>query len=157
MEDTLSIIAPADVAKVKTFLDENVNAPVTIDLFSQKRSQLVIPGRTECEYCEETEQLLTEVANLSDNVQLTVHDLRNDPEAGTAHGIYPEMVPAFVLKGEAKGNVRYFGIPAGHEFTGLLQGIAEVSSGETKLSQATKDELARLPGDVHIRVFVTPT
>ena len=153
----MSIIAADVAAKVKTFLEENLSDPVSIDLFSQKRSRLVIPGRTECESCEDTEQLLGEVAELSDKVLLTVHDVRDNPEAGAALGIGPDMVPAFVLQGEAKGRVRYFGIPAGYEFTGFLLGLAEVSSGETKLSQATKDELAQLPGDVHIRVFVTPT
>ena len=153
----MSIIAPEDATKIKTFLQDNLRDPVAIELFSQQKSPLVVPGRTECEYCEETEQLLGEVAEMSEQVQLTVHDLRATPDAGAAHGIQPDMIPAIVLRGENKGTVRYFGIPAGNEFGTLLQDLVDASTGSTKLSQPTKDELAKLPSDVHIRVFVTPT
>jgi alkyl hydroperoxide reductase subunit AhpF len=153
----VSIIAPADATKVKSFLQDNLRDPVTVELFSQKKSPLVVPGRTECEYCEETEQLLGEVAEMSDKVRLTVHDVRATPEAGAAYGIQPDMVPAIVLRGENKGTLRYFGIPAGYEFTGFLQNLADVSTGSTKLSEPTKEELTKLRADVHIRVFVTPT
>jgi alkyl hydroperoxide reductase subunit AhpF len=153
----VSIIAPADATKVKSFLQDNLRDPVTVELFSQKKSPLVVPGRTECEYCEETEQLLGEVAEMSDKVRLTVHDVRATPDAGAAYGIQPDMVPAIVLRGENKGTLRYFGIPAGYEFTGFLQNLADVSTGSTKLSEPTKEELTKLRADVHIRVFVTPT
>jgi len=153
----VSIIAPADATKIKTFLQDNLRDPVAIELFSQKKSPLVVPGRSECEYCEETEQLLGEVAEMSDKVRLTVHDVRATPDAGADYGIQPDMVPALVLRGENKGTLRYFGIPAGNEFTTFLYDLADVSTGSTKLSQPTKDELAKLPSDVHIRVFVTPT
>jgi alkyl hydroperoxide reductase subunit AhpF len=151
------ILGPDDAKKVQTFFQDNLRDPVTIDFFTQPKSALVVPGRQECEYCEETNELLSEVANLSDKIQLTVHDLRASPDAGLDLGIGPEMVPAFVLRGDNLGSVRYFGIPAGYEFTGFIQDIAAVSTGTTRLSPATQDALKQLPGDVHIRVFVTPT
>lgn len=153
----MPIISPDDVGKIQTFLQDRLKEKVEVELFTEKKSQLVIPGRRECEYCAETEELLGEVAALSDKIDLKVHDLRDNPGAGQSAGISPDMAPAFILRGESRGNVRYFGIPAGYEFTGFLQDLAEVSSGETTLSQTAKDELAKLPGDVHIRVFVTPT
>lgn len=153
----MPIISPDDVGKVQTFLQDGLKDPVTIDLFSQKKSSLVVPGRQECEYCEETEELLGEVAALSDKITLNVHDLRDNPDAGAPYGIGPDMIPAFVLQGDNRGKVRYFGIPAGYEFTGFLQGLVDVSTGDTKLTPASKDELAKLPSDIHIRVFVTPT
>lgn len=153
----MAIIPTADAAKVRTFFDDNLQNPVTIDLFTEKKSLLVVPGRRECEYCTETEQLLGEVAGLSDKVTLIAHDLKEDPDAGLSLGIAPNMVPAFVLRGESRGKVRYFGIPAGYEFSGLIQDVVDVSTGETRLSQGTKDELATIQSDVQIRVFVTPT
>jgi alkyl hydroperoxide reductase subunit AhpF len=153
----MPIISADDVGKIQSFLQDQLKNKVEIDLFTQSKSQLVVPGRRECEYCEETRELLDEVAALTDKLDLKVHDLRNDPGAGQPYGISPDQVPALLLRGDNRGQVRYFGIPAGYEFSGFLQDLAEVSSGETKLSQTTKDELAKLPGDVHIRVFVTPT
>jgi len=155
-EDLMAMIQPDDLAKIRTFFDSHLQDPVTVELYSQPRSKLVVPGQQECEYCEETEQLLREVADVSDKVTLEVHNVRENPQAGAAHGISASDVPAFVLLGQNKGQVRYFGIPAGYEFAGFLNGIAEVSSGQTPLSQDSLDELANLSSDVHIRVFVTP-
>ena len=153
----MAMISAADAAKVQTYFAENLSGPVTIDLFTEKKSLLLVPGRRECEYCVETQVLLGEVADLSDKLSLAVHDVRNDPDAGMQDGIAPNMVPAFVLNGANRGKVRHFGMPAGYEFSSLLQDLVDVSSGETGLSQATKDELATIQSDVHIRVFVTPT
>lgn len=153
----MALIGPADTEKVKSFFSDHLQDPVTIELFTQKRSPLVIPGRTECEYCEETEQLLGEVAALSDKIQLNVHDLREKPDAGQEFNIGPSLIPAMVFRGAGRGTSRFFGIPAGYEFTSLLQDLVDESTGTTKLSDATREQLATLPADVHIRVFVTPT
>jgi alkyl hydroperoxide reductase subunit AhpF len=153
----LAIISTDDAAKVRAYFLANLQDSVTMDLFSQTRSPLVVPGRHECEYCAETEQLLGEIAALSDKVALSIHDLRANPEAGAADGIGPDLIPAIVLRGSNRGAVRYFGIPTGYEFTTILQSLVDVSTGATKLSDATRTALADLPSDVHIRVFVTPT
>ena len=153
----MALISPAEASKVSDYFRERLPNPVTIDLFTEKKSLLFVPGRRECEYCEETEQLLGEVAALSDQIRLNVHDLRKDPGAGDAFGIEAGMIPAFVLSGGTRGTARFFGIPAGYEFASLLQDLADVSTAETALSATTKESLQSLSADVHIRVFVTPT
>lgn len=152
----MAIIQPDDEAKIRSFFDTHLQDPVAIDLFTQPHSALVVPGQTECQYCEETEGLLREVAGLSDKINLTVHNVRENPQAGAAEGISASQIPAFVLKGKNQGKVRYFGIPAGYEFTAFVQDLAEVSTGKTGLTQTSLDELSNLPDEVHIRVFVTP-
>jgi len=152
----MAMIQPDDLSKIQTFFDSHLQDPVTIELYTQPKSRLMVPGQRECEYCEETEQLLREVADVSDKLTLDVHNVRENPQAGSAYGITADDVPAFVLVGQNKGRVRYYGIPAGYEFAGFLNCIAEVSSGTTPLSQSTVDQLANLSSDVHIRVFVTP-
>lgn len=152
----MAMIQPDDLAKIRTFFDSHLQDPVTVELYTQPRSTLVVPGQQECEYCEETEQLLHEVSDVSDKITLQVHNVRENPQAGAAYGISASDVPAFVLLGQNQGQVRYFGIPAGYEFAGFLNEIAEVSTGQTKLSQESLDQLANLSSDVHIRVFVTP-
>lgn len=152
----MAMIQPDDLAKIRTFFESHLQDPVTVELYTQPRSPLIVPGQQECEYCEETEQLLREVADVSDKITLQVHNVRENPQAGAAYGIAPSDVPAFVLLGQNKGQVRFFGIPAGYEFVGFLNGIAEVSTGQTPLSQESVTDLAGLVSDVHIRVFVTP-
>jgi alkyl hydroperoxide reductase subunit AhpF len=153
----MPLIGAADAAKVKSFFDENLENPVTIELFTEKKLPIFVPGRRECEYCEETEQLLGEVAAISDKIQVNVHDLRANPDAGSQFDITNAMVPAIVLRGAGRGTSRFFGIPAGYEFTSLLQDLVDESTGTTKLAEATRTSLAGLTEDVHIRVFVTPT
>jgi glutaredoxin-like protein len=53
--------------------------------------------------------------------------------------------------------VRYFGIPAGYEFSTLVEDLIDVSKGTTKLREKTREILATVDQDLHIQVFVTPT
>ena len=67
-------------------------------------------------------------------------------------------VPALVLRGPTEaGLVRFFGLPAGYEFSTLIADIVDVSKNNIQLSERTQTELANLTEDVHIQVFVTPT
>jgi glutaredoxin len=115
----------------------------------------VVLGAEECQYCEETRQLLEEVAALSDRITLVVHDVKDEPEVMRERGI--EQLPAILFQGRARGTMRYFGIPAGNEFRNLIDGIVEVGTGQSGLAPATREALAELEQDVHLRVFVTPT
>ena len=66
-------------------------------------------------------------------------------------------IPAFILQGHTRGAVRYFGIPAGYEFSTLIEDLIDVSKGTTNLSDKTREALATVDQDIHIQVFVTPT
>jgi hypothetical protein len=48
-------------------------------------------------------------------------------------------------------------MPAGYEFSNLIDSIIAASNGETGLSAETKAALAELTDDVTIKVFATPT
>jgi alkyl hydroperoxide reductase subunit AhpF len=124
-------------------------------MFTGRSSPLIIPGKQPCETCEQTEELLKEVAELSDNIDLTVHDIASAATQAAAHGI--DRVPAFVLKGAARGSVRFFGIPAGYEFSGFIADLVDTASGTTDLSEETRSFLASLTEGVNIKVFTTPT
>jgi alkyl hydroperoxide reductase subunit AhpF len=95
------------------------------------------------------------VAHLSDKIKLTTHDLHQEGELASEHGI--DRVPAFLLKGAARGRVRFFGMPSGYEFSTLIADLVDVSRGTTSLSAETLEQLASLNQDVNIKVFVTPT
>jgi alkyl hydroperoxide reductase subunit AhpF len=100
----------------------------------------------ESEYHEETEQLLGEVADLSDHINLVVQP-----------GAPGEEVPTLVYKGKNRGTLRFLGIPIGNEFRNLIDAIVEVGTGDSGLSEQTRQALAGLKEDLHLRVFVTPT
>jgi alkyl hydroperoxide reductase subunit AhpF len=135
-------------------LFEGLEGDVTITNFTQRESLLIIPGQ-ECDYCKETRELLEEVTALSEKLHLETKDFVRDKQEADNLGV--KRIPAFVLQGRAKGSVRYFGIPAGYEFSTLIEDIIDVSKGTTNLSDKTREALATVDQNLHIQVFVTPT
>jgi alkyl hydroperoxide reductase subunit AhpF len=105
--------------------------------------------------CAQTQELLEEVAALSDKLKLTVHEISSAREQAFAMGV--NRVPAFVFEGAARGRVRFFGIPSGYEFSALIADLVDVSTGATDLSEETREYLSALTDDVNIKVFTTPT
>ncbi len=149
----MSMISPEDQQTLQK-LFEGLEGDVTITNFTQRESLLIIPGQ-ECDYCKETRELLEEVTAPSEKLHLEMRDFVRDKQEADSLGV--TRIPAFVLQGRAKGKVRYFGIPAGYEFSTLIEDIIDVSKGTTNLSDTTREALATVDQDLHIQVFVTPT
>jgi len=120
--------------------------PVKLIYFTQK---------FECQYCEITHEILNELQELSDKISLEVYNFVEDKEKAEQYNI--DKIPAIVVEGERDYGIRYFGIPAGYEFSSLIEDIIDVSKGTTSLSEETKKALANLEKPLHIQVFVTPT
>jgi len=150
----MPLISEQDRDTIRDLLDEQMTGDVVITMFTETPSPIIIPGRESCETCEQTKELLQEVASLSDRIQLNIHELSQAHDEAAQLGI--DRVPAFVLKGAGKGNVRFFGIPSGYEFSAFIQDVVDVSRGETELSNETRDYLHSLTQDVNIKVFTTP-
>jgi len=108
-----------------------------------------------CDFCEQTEQIAEEVAGLSDLISIEVYNFVNDKSVADQYGV--DKIPALVVAGEKDYGIRFFGIPAGYEFTSLVEDIMMVSSGDSGLSAETKAAVAGITAPVHIQVFVTPT
>ena len=149
----MPMISPEDQQTLQR-LFEGLEGDVTIINFTQRESLLIIPGQ-ECGYCKETRELLEEVTALSQKLHLETKDFVRDKQEADSLGV--TRIPAFVLQGRAKGKVRYFGIPAGYEFSTLIEDIIDVSKGTTNLSNKTREALTTVDQDLHIQVFVTPT
>jgi alkyl hydroperoxide reductase subunit AhpF len=136
-----------------------LEAPITLAFYTRPTSKLALPGHLAgevCPSCDDEEQLLRELVELTDKLDLQVSDVQAEPSQAQAAGI--ERVPALELKGPAAGGrVRFFGLPSGYEFSTLIADIADLSTGATQLSEAARQELAGLESPVHLQVFVTPT
>jgi alkyl hydroperoxide reductase subunit AhpF len=122
---------------------------------------LIFFGSSEpCEYCEDTRQLAQEVAHLSDKLSLGIHDLQAD--SALAAQYHADKAPTLVIAGRdgdtiTDFHIRLSGIPAGHEFASLIQGILLVSSRDSGLSPASREYLKGITSPVQLQVFVTPT
>jgi alkyl hydroperoxide reductase subunit AhpF len=107
------------------------------------------------EYSLETERLVREVAECSDQVTVELLNLHIDRERAAAYGV--DRVPAIVVEGAQDYGIRFFGIPMGYEFTNLIDSMLAASSGKPALSVETLERVAALKEAVHIQVFSTPT
>src|ERR1051325_5846323 len=142
----MGLISESDQQKIRTHFDENFTGDVEIVMFTERQSPIFIPGKEPCETCDQTQGLLEEVAALSDKLTVTVHEISEAKEEAASFAI--DRVPAFVVKGTTRGRMRFFGIPAGYEFSGFLADLVDASKGTTDLSEETLGFLASLKADV---------
>lgn len=141
-----SILKPRDKEFVKKKLGAEVASTVRILYFTQE---------FECEYCEVTRRLLSELAELNGNLSLEVYDFERDRDLAEKWRI--DKIPATILLGERESWIRFFGVPSGYEFTTLLEDIVDVSRGRSRLSPRALEMVKSVDKPLHIQVFVTPT
>jgi alkyl hydroperoxide reductase subunit AhpF len=151
----MALLTPEIQNDIKKIFEE-LTGDVRLLFFTQHVSPLVIPGQEDCPTCEDTRTLLEEVAALSDKLHLEIHEISAGSEIAREYGI--DRVPALIMTADGvKGTVRYFGLPAGYEFSVLLGSLVDVSNAESDLSEDTMQVLGGLDKDLHFQVFVTPT
>ncbi|MBN2549307.1 MAG: thioredoxin family protein [Anaerolineales bacterium] len=129
---------------------QQLTAPVEVLFFGQE---------TDCEYCQQTQQLVEEVVEVSDKLSLKSYDLQRDAELARQYHV--DKAPTLILAGKNGSQpidygVRFAGIPAGHEFSSLIHGLVLVSNNDSGLNAQTRELLGKLKKPVHMQVFVTP-
>ncbi len=126
------------------FSKELVN-PVSLRLFSQAIG---------CESCQITEELLKELVEVEpEKIKLEIYSPLVDRDISNVYQV--ERVPTIVIEGDKDYGIRYIGLPAGLEFTTLVQGIVQVSKREPRLSEKTIEILKTIDQPMEIMVFVT--
>jgi len=152
----MGIIGDEDTAQLKDIFAQQLTSDVTLVHYTQRESRIIVPGVVPCATCKANLELLQELVALSDHLYLEVFDFVAQAEVAAEHGI--EKIPATVVRGTDGGErARFFGVPAGYEFTTLLEDILEVGGAGSQLAPEAAAALEGLANDVHIQVFVTPT
>lgn len=140
-----------DVAVQITKAFEELENPVQILFFSSNE---------QCEYCNETQQLLTEISELDARVSLSTHDLAQDAAVAATYQI--SKAPGIVVAGKDGDTIidlgiQFSGIPSGYEFSTLITDILLASKRDSGLGAETREFLKTLKTPLLLQVFVTPT
>ena len=138
-------------AQVKDVLEGNLSADVCMIFFEDDEH---------CDYCAQTKQMLEEIVPLDARLSMETYHLVND--AAVAKKYHVDKAPAIVMAAKEDGKIldygiRIYGIPAGHEFTSLINDMIMVSSRDSGLSPATRAFLKKIDQDILLQVFTTPT
>jgi glutaredoxin-like protein len=141
----MGVLKEKDKNKVKK-LFKDIDHDVTIIMFTQE---------IECFHCEMTRTMLEEVSRLSEKLSLEVHDFVAEKDLADKYGV--DKIPATVLIGEKDYGIRFFGVPAGYEFTVLIEEIREVGKRDPGLKYEVMSELAKVDQPVHLQVLISPT
>ena len=98
---------------------------------------------------------MEELSGLSDKISLEIYNFQIDKQKAEEYKI--DKIPATAIIGSKDYGIRYYGIPAGYEFTSLIEDVINVSKGESGLSEETIAGLSQIQKNIHLQVFVTPT
>ncbi len=125
--------------------------PIELNYFTNKDG---------CETCEEAIQLFGELAELSDKISLSTHDIAEYSQLAQQYNV--QNTPALVICARDQDKtsdygIRFLGIPSGYELSSLIQAIGLVSTGDSGLKPETRKELEALQVPLQVKVFVTPT
>jgi glutaredoxin-like protein len=117
-------------------------------------------SETDCTYCVETSQLVGELAELSEQISLSIYDIQKDHDLASMYNV--DKAPGLVIAAREGDQitdfgVRLSGIPSGHEFNSLIQDILMVSMRDSGLNPQTRETLKGLETPITLQVFVTPT
>ena len=123
---------------------EELKEPVTVRVFSSK---------DHCLLCNEMLQLVEEVGKLSTKINIENCECSKDDPMAKKYKINSH--PALVIEGDKDYGIKFFGVPAGKEFTTFIESIMIVSGREPVLSPEVKALVKKIDKPVNLKVFVT--
>jgi glutaredoxin-like protein len=141
----MGLLQESDLEEIRERFAELTN-PVKLLHFTQESN---------LQYGREARQLLEELTQISSIVSLETYDFQNDKGKVAEYGI--DHVPATVIRNGKDYGIRFYGLPAGFEFSALIDAILVVSKGDSGLRPETRKKLAQLTQPLHLQVFTTPT
>lgn len=110
-----------------------------------------------CPSCGETQQFLTEMAELTDKIKLEILDYATNSEEAKKYAI--ARVPAIVIldKNKKDYGIRFYGIPSGYEVNSFIASLMELSGVTETLPADITEKLSKVTKPIHIQVFATPS
>lgn len=108
-----------------------------------------------CEHCDNIRAIIAEIDDLSKHLKFNMYDIEKDAELAAKYRV--KMAPALVFTQNETGNIKYYGVPSGYEFSSFIDDIMDIGTKSNDLDDEVKKGVSEIQDDVHIMVFVTPT
>ncbi len=124
---------------------EGLKNPVELIYFTQE---------IECGACKDGHDFVKEFSKLSDKINLTSYDFKNDEDEVSQYGI--QQIPAIVVTGPGEDSgIRFYGIPGGYEINSFISAIMDVSGAGQELPREITDRIRNIDKDIHLQVLVS--
>lgn len=108
--------------------------------------------KDESEYSKQTKELLEELASLNDNLSLIIESCDSTEKMKSEE---LTLCPSIKIKSDRSGFINFYGVPAGHEFISLVEGIKDMGSDNLSLPDDVVKSLKEIKEPVDIKVFIT--
>lgn len=108
-----------------------------------------------CEHCDNIRAIISEIEDLSEHLIFSHYDMGKDKDKAEQYNV--KMAPALVFTNNETGNIKYYGVPSGYEFSSFIDDIMDIGTKSNDLDDDVRKGVSEIENDVHIMVFVTPT
>lgn len=97
--------------------------------------------------------LAAEIANLHPALAYENYSIEKNPEKAKAYGV--DKAPALIVENNEGKQARFFGLPAGEEFSVFISNLVDLSRGNPSLPQEIIHKAREIAIPTHLQVFVT--
>ncbi|HAV92382.1 TPA: glutaredoxin [candidate division WOR-3 bacterium] len=108
-----------------------------------------------CTFCNDIKSILDELKSISDKIQIQEFSFENNKEEVAKYDV--KRGPALVLMADKDLGVKFYGIPAGYEFSSLVEDIVDIGNDTISIDEGLIETVKAISKPVHIQVFVTHT
>ncbi len=147
-------LSKEEQSQVASYLEQNLETPVAIEVWTRRESPLIRTDRDPCTHCEDVVAVARQLASLHPGLSVTLYDLDRHAQRAQEAGI--ERPPVTVLRGVQGCEFRFTGLWLGLLFPAMLDAIALLSLGAAHVAEETWEKLASLQTDVTLEVMGAP-
>ncbi len=128
-----------------------IEGPLKLEYYHQSPRRVMVPGRADRPSCQLAEELYEEIAELSDQISLTVYEYEESEAQAKRRDIVD--VPCVLIRGELNRPLRFYGAPNGHLLVAMIRAMVLASTRQAKPSVQMKRRLSKLRRPTRLRLL----
>lgn len=128
-----------------------IEGPLKLEYYHQSKRRVMVPGRPDKPSCELAKELYEEIADLSDQITLTIYEHEESEEQVKRRDIVD--VPCVLIRGELNRPLRFYGAPNGHLLVAMIRAMVLASTRQSKPAVQMKRLLGKLRRPTRLRLL----